>query len=265
MSSALLPSVSASLPGFHPMQLDNGTTQVLRAWFDPRDPRTRTITAGRVSSYLNKVSGVAATEPAADGPALGTTLNGGPCLVGNGAAVLASTEAAILSCWTASGGLAPQTVIALLQGTALPAGPVCSVGRSDEPFIQSSTFEWQTLADSPNCWTYARSPAVGVTVQWFGGNPSTASPIAIAMRFNGTAPTLRFNGATIAMPTTAASGAPPGVVTSPQRFSMLARARQNFPGKASMLLGPLLLYTGSMSDADCDVALAGLQHWYGLP
>jgi hypothetical protein len=53
MSSDLLPSISASLPGFYPQELEGGGI-VLRGWFDPRDPRQYTVTSGRVRSWRSQ-------------------------------------------------------------------------------------------------------------------------------------------------------------------------------------------------------------------
>jgi hypothetical protein len=208
---------------------------------------------------------VALTEPASNGPAFGTGLNGGPCLVGNAGSVLSGNEAALLALWTGSAGLATHSLLALFQLTSVSGsqGAVCSVGDSAAPFTNSSTLEHNSIADSSNCFTYARTPAVG-NLQWFGGTPTT-SVVAICMRFNGTVPTLRVAGSGPSMTLTAAStGTPPGAIAAPDRFSILARARQDFPGKFSGNMGPILLYGGVLSDANADKALTGMRRWYGL-
>lgn len=269
MSNAALfaAAVASGKQGFNPLVYDNGTTKRLRAWFDPRDPSGYTLTAGRVAALRNIVSGVNAVEEAAAGPALGTGLAGGPCLVGNAASYLTTTEANILACWTASAGVGAHTLIVLAQGSlATNSGGMCGVGRADQAFNQSSNFEMNSIADSANCYTYSRTPS-GPNVQWFGGAPVQNVPVAAALVWPGaTPPLLRVNGvaAAPAMALTAASAAPPGAVTTPQRFALLARGRQNYPGRFTGLLGPVLVYAGALTAGECDGACEGLRRWYGL-
>lgn len=260
---ALMASVSASMPGFHPRQLDNGTTKLLRAWIDPRDPSKYTLGSGRVTQAVNKVTGATFDEASASGPTLGTTLNGGPCLVGGGGVVLLSTEAALLACWNGASGHAVHTIIALVQfASASTACMFLGAGKSTEAFFQSGGYgqdatkygEFRLNSTPANTSNYASTSA---TI-------SAGTPVAVAWRYNGSAPSLRIAGASVALTNT--GGPADNAITTADRIALLNNGRSTVNAPLSGLLGPVLIYGGTavLSDAECDDACDGIRAWYGL-
>lgn len=260
--SALVASISASLPGFYPQQLDNGSTKLLKGWFDPRDPSKYTITSSRVSSLLNKKTGVAAAEVSSSGPALGTSLNGGPCLVGAGGVYLLTTEAALLSLWTGASGHATHTVIALAQfASASTACMMLGPGKSTEAFFESGGYGQD--ATKYGSFRLNSTPANTSNYASTSATISAGTPVALAWRYSGTAPSLRIAGASVALTNT--GGPADNAITTADRVAIMNNARSSVNSPLNGLLGPVLLYSGVLSDAECDTASDGLRNWYGLP
>lgn len=253
---------AASMPGFHPMQLDNGTTKIVRGWFDPRDSRQRTITSSRVSSYVNKISGVAATETGTSGPAVSASgLNGGPCLVGAGGVALLSTEPALLNLWNGSSGHATHTLIALAQfASASTACMVAGAGKAADAFFQSGGYGQD--ATKYGEFRLNSTPANTSNYQSTSATISAGTPVALAWRYNGSAPTLRIAGASVAL--TNSGGPADNAITTADRVALMNNARSSLNAPLSGLLGPLIWVAGLLSDAECDDACDGVRAWYGL-
>lgn len=261
MTSALLPSISASIPGFHPRQLDNGSTKILRGWLDPRDPSKYTLASGRMTDLVNKVTGVAFSETAGSGPAFSDSgLNGGPCLVGASGDVLLSTEAALLNLWNGSSGHATHTIIYLAEySTASFTGNTIGVGKSSETFFQSGGYGQATTK-----FNEFRLDSTGGNTSSYNSTPALTAntPIAHAWRYSGSAPTLRVGGASVTLTNTA--GPADNAITTADRVALMNNGRSTLNGPMSGKCGPVILYSGVLSDAECDDASDWLRACYGL-
>lgn len=243
--SALKASIDASQAGFDPRQFDAGGIS-LAAWFDPRDHTNYTLTSGRVVDLVNKVSGVSVVEVGGNGPTFATTLNGGPCMLGDGASkYLRSTEAAILDCWDDNAGDQLHTLAWLYEHTT---GAPFSVGNSGDAFDNSS---WVGTG-------YQRSQ--GGTSSWAAADPLPAGVNAVCIRYRGSAldPTITFNQIHQTVNVQAAK-----LIASPNQFVILAIARSTLASYFEGKLGPVLIWRGNLSDAEVLTANRGLKGWYG--
>lgn len=245
--SALIPAVAASVKsGFHPRDLE-GSGIVLRAWFDPRDVRQYDITDGRITTYRNKVTGAAISEVSGSGPLLAHDLNGGPCLVGDGSSKhLVGTEAALLATWSANAGDQTHTLVYLMKHVT---GAPFSVGNTGQAFDESS-------------WTgtgYNRSQ--GGTSTWLGDQGVSGEPHALCHRYQGSGsdPKITLDSTHQTVNAQAAK-----LIANPNQFVMLAIGRSTLGSFFSGRLGPVLIYTGNISDAQAIQANEGLRHWYGV-
>lgn len=244
---------AVGMPGFHPQQLDNGSTKILRGWFDPRDGRTLTRVSGRVTAITNKVSGVPAVEVAGNGPLWAPTgINGGPALEGTGVNWLQTTEAPLVAVAGAAGGDAACTIIWLMF-RPVGFGACWGWGDPTEPF-NNQYFSGGT--------GITRNDGSGQT-QWSDA-PLLSTPIAMSQVWYGgsTLPTLRQN--CVDMPQSVTAGAPPRGCGVPTHFTLMARSRATRDPMVGFG-GPYLIYTGALSAPEQDVGANGLLGWYRLP
>lgn len=228
---------------------------MLRGWFDTRDPSTRTVTSGRISALKNKVSGVNASEVSGNGPALGTTLNGGPCLVGTGSNFLRTTESALVDCAAASGGQQASTVIWLFEATSPSFGASWGWGDPTEAFASQYFSGGQGITRNES----------GTQTQWAGAN-STGwdDPVSVSQGYPGAVgtPSLRRDCVDQSMALTV--GTEPRACGTPTHFTLMARSRLTTDPLVG-LFGVALIYSGLLSTGNQDLGMNGIRSWWGLP
>lgn len=245
----MLGATAASVQtGFHPKQLETGGV-VLRAWFDLRDPTTYDVTAGRIVTIRNKVTGAAFVEQSSSGPLLVQDFNGGPAMLANGSSnFLAGTEAALLQTWAANAGDQTHTLVHLYKHVG---GAPYSVGSTTENFDDSS-------------WTgtgYNRSD--GGTVTWLGDQTVGLDAHAQCIRYRGSALDPQITLDSTHQTVSVASGTPPKAIASPDQFVLLAIGRAIKSSFFSGRLAQVIIYSGIVTDAQAIQATTGVRNWYG--
>lgn len=224
----------------------------LVGWWDFQ--QTFAQSGGNVDSVRNMVSGVDWAE-ATNKPAVGT-LNGRPCMVGDGAAKrIISTEAAVVSAF--SGANKALTFICVCQ-PSVAAQTAALIGSGDSALIANSSWRIGTVVSAPGLWMMAKRGTAATSVN--GTTQVPTSPVVVTYRTNGTAADMFINQA---VERSGAAFVDQGTPT-PNQVGLMCYPVQTPSSFFNGNWGAGLLYNSALSDSQVRGLVRGLRMQWGF-